>query len=86
MAGKAEYETALNKYNEEIAKLEETISSATVEVETLDSAFKDIDEQLKKLSLKDEEAAFESLKKRLKELGVEGIENAKDLDTLREAI
>ena len=86
MAGKGEYDAAIKAYNDEIASLELTISSATETIATLDSAFEDIDTQLEKLPLQDTEKELEKLKERLKELGVEGVEDAKDFGTLQKKV
>jgi uncharacterized protein (DUF3084 family) len=55
-------------------------------MEGMDSIVRKLDGQLAKLNPVDETEQLNKLKERLKELGVEGIDDAKDIDTLRKAI
>ena len=83
--GKEDY-MGLLRYNDEVKKLQISIEGAQQELEEMDSALGKIDSQLAKLNISDEAKAFQNLKDRLKELGVEGIEEAKDINALRKAI
>lgn len=83
--GQGDY-TNMLRYNDEVKKLKDSINGAQQELDEMDSALNKIDGQLAKLNLSDEAKAFQNLKDRLKELGVEGIEDAKDLAALEQAI
>lgn len=86
MAGKTEYDTAMEKYNQEVSNLEQIISSSADTLKELDNEFEEVDKKLSKLSVKDTTKEFDDLKDRLKELGVEGIEGAKSIEEITEAV
>lgn len=86
MAGKTEYDTAMEKYNQEVSNLEQIISSSTDTLKELDNEFEEVDKKLNKLSVKDTTKEFDELKERLKELGVEGIEGANSIEEITEAV
>jgi chromosome segregation ATPase len=52
----------------------------------MDGELKSFDKKLEKLPIPDTNKAFADLKKELKDLGVEGIEDAKSIDEVKKAI
>jgi chromosome segregation ATPase len=73
-------------HDAEVQKLRDSVEAATKEMEEMDSAVRKLDGQLAKLNPVNETEQLNKLKERLKELGVEGIDDAKDISTLRKAI
>ena len=84
--GKGQYDREMTLYNAEVQKLRDSVEAATKEMEEMDSAVHKLDGRLAKLNPVNETKQLNKLKERLKELGVEGIDDAKDIDTLRKAI
>ena len=86
ITGKADWEEAHQRHREEVDRAKNAIEATIKEMEEMDSTVRKLDGQLAKLNPVDETEQLNKLKERLKELGVEGIDDAKDIDTLRKAI
>jgi hypothetical protein len=67
-----QYQRKIDETKKEIADMDEHLNSLN---KTLDS-----------IKIEDETAAFEMLKDKLKELGVEGVDSAKDLEELKQKV
>lgn len=88
-SGKAEYEAytqAIEKTNQEIEEQEKIISDCNNKIEQAENSNKEIQKSLEKLPLPNTKNALNEFKTALKEAGIEGVDNAKTVDELREKI
>lgn len=86
VAGKSEYDAAMAKYAEQVAEVDQVIEETKNEIAAMDGELNNFDKKLDKLSIPNTKQALADLKKELKDLGVEGIEDAESIEEIEKAI